>query len=322
MNPPKPTTQPNRVELAGKQGAILSVIEVGLGSILHGLRIPFSGHALSLNQGFILTRAVRKGQRASLGAEISAIAALLKSLSPAGKKLTPMLAIAAQGQIFTFCTAIFGIGLPGALIGMWALSLWAFLQPVLTYLLLYGKTIIHVGEYFIGQLQRVLPFEAENLLWILAGVILVKLVLATAVTLLAFRLSESAVEEYQNRMLKAGKHRAKRWLTDVGELSFGERLRLAIKDLCHPLFLLSLFMTGIFFWFANSSLSETIWGLMRPLAIAFLVFFSVRMISFDRLVRKLQEEPTSPKWQKTQKLLGLQRLGRSMEGALQTLRGL
>jgi hypothetical protein len=76
-------------EEIGKKAALLSIVEIGLGSFLHAFSIPFAGHFLSLNQGFILTRAaIETNDRRSPGI-ISAVAALLKSLSPAGKKLTP-----------------------------------------------------------------------------------------------------------------------------------------------------------------------------------------------------------------------------------------
>ena len=45
-----------RIDHIGNQAGALSLIEIGLGSFLHGLKIPFSGQFLSLNQGFFLTR--------------------------------------------------------------------------------------------------------------------------------------------------------------------------------------------------------------------------------------------------------------------------
>ena len=45
-----------KVEILGNYGALLSMIEVGLGSILHSMHVPFSGLFLSLNQGYLLCR--------------------------------------------------------------------------------------------------------------------------------------------------------------------------------------------------------------------------------------------------------------------------
>ena len=90
----------DNTEEIGKQIASLALIEVGLGSLLHSLKIPLSGHFLSLNQTAFLSRSSFKLNSKKAPLEISLTASILKSLSPAGKKLTPMLAIAAQGLLF------------------------------------------------------------------------------------------------------------------------------------------------------------------------------------------------------------------------------
>src|SRR5687768_9797676 len=133
-------------EHVGKAAVTLSVVEVGLGSFLHSLHIPFSGHFLSLNQGFVIARAAKEAKALPTSGfipmHVSNVAAILKSLSPVGKKLTPMLALSAQGSLFTVGTMLFGITPLGFTVGMILLSVWAFLQPVLIYLLLYGKTLV------------------------------------------------------------------------------------------------------------------------------------------------------------------------------------
>ena len=42
------------IEKISAAAALLSLTEIGLGSLLHSFKIPFAGHFLSLNQGFIL----------------------------------------------------------------------------------------------------------------------------------------------------------------------------------------------------------------------------------------------------------------------------
>ena len=82
------------IETTAHNAALLSGSEIGLGSVLHGLKIPFSGHFLSLNQGFILSRATIKSKNVKnskfIPISISNISSLLKTLAPAGKKLTPL----------------------------------------------------------------------------------------------------------------------------------------------------------------------------------------------------------------------------------------
>src|SRR6185295_7221686 len=81
---------------------LLSLTEVGLGSVLHAMHIPFTGQLLSLNQIAVLSHATKMHPEKSAPLTISVVAALLKSLSPIGKRLTPMLALTMQGLLFTF----------------------------------------------------------------------------------------------------------------------------------------------------------------------------------------------------------------------------
>ncbi|MGZ3697464.1 MAG: hypothetical protein ACXWP5_05125, partial [Bdellovibrionota bacterium] len=68
---------------AGASAATLSAVEVGIGSFCHAFHVPLSGHLLSLNQGFLLSRAVihakEHGTRHRfLPSTISNVAATLK----------------------------------------------------------------------------------------------------------------------------------------------------------------------------------------------------------------------------------------------------
>ena len=119
--------------LVSYYATIQSLVEVGLGSFLHAFHIPFSGHALSLNQGLILTQACQKteSRKEAVTATngIAIITAILKSLSPMGKRLTPMLAISMQGFLFSLGILILGNNILGMILGISLLSLWGFAQP-------------------------------------------------------------------------------------------------------------------------------------------------------------------------------------------------
>lgn len=114
-----PPTQES-VEQIGIHATALSLSEVGLGSIMHALHIPFTGTLLSLNQIFLLTRSLSQvslKSRTFSPFSISASAALIKCLTPIGKKLTPMLAICMQGMLYNLGILCFGNTLLGRLIG-------------------------------------------------------------------------------------------------------------------------------------------------------------------------------------------------------------
>jgi hypothetical protein len=275
-------------------GALLSAVEVGLGSVLHAFHIPFSGHCLSLNQTFLLSRMVlkNKGEKGVREFPIIAsnIAAVLKSLSPAGKKLSPMLALSAQGMLFGFGTMIAGPNLVGVILGSVFASFWAFLQPLLVYYLLFGQTIVEVVEYYYKKAHEVVAFEKKDLLFVLILILLVKAILSVILALLAARISDRRFHSFQVRMLKIGS--PKRQMTfkrSHEKMDMMEALKHTLKDVFNPLFIFSLILTAVFFIYSEAGIAKTLWALLRPIALAFLMFFLFRKVGFDPLVAKLEK---------------------------------
>lgn len=272
-------------EILGREAAALSLIEIGLGSVLHGFKVPFTGYFLSLNQGFFLSRAVSQA-RALAGArvlpfQVSSVAACLKSLSPAGKKLTPMLAISMQGVFFTLGTAVFGANLVGAIVGSVVCSLWAFVQPLILYTLLYGKTLADVGVYYMDKFG----------LWSwMIGILVLKAAIAAGLAVTGFRISQERFERYQAALLEAARARGATAISPgQNGTSWLGAASGALRDLTRPLFLASVFLAGAFFWFNDHAWTEIFWKLLRPVAVGFLIFFAVRTPLLLLVVRRLRQ---------------------------------
>lgn len=266
-------------EKIAKQGAILSLIEIGLGSFLHSLKIPLTGHVLSINQIAFLSRSSfhLKSHKASL--ELSLIASLLKSLSPAGKKLTPMLAIAAQGLFYYLGLFFFGINYIGLLVAVSMSSLWAFFQPVLFIYILFGKNSIAVAEYFLREFEKYIPHSEEFIIKILLLLILLKITIAFIFSLTAIKMTESSFVKYQNKMLLEIKSKPTTKTPSINSHAY-----MAFKDLFTPLFLISFLLTIVFFIFSQSaSITQIIWLILRPLAIGFIVFYLIRIYPAENL---------------------------------------
>ena len=259
----------------GKKAALLSAVEVGLGSVLHGFKVPFAGHYLSLNQGFILTWASRQIPSRSSAGVISTTAALLKSLSPAGKKLTPMLAIAVQGQLFGLGALCLGQNFLGHTVGMLLLSLWGFLQPLLLYYLLYGKAIMGVASFYLKTLSPYVSIGMPEIGWSLIGAIALKLVAGVLCVALAHFLTERHLARYAQWALRQKPQERKRMEGPV--------YLLALRDLFSPLFIVSWALTLVFFFYADHQNSVSIWLWMRPLAVGYLLFLIVRILPVERI---------------------------------------
>jgi hypothetical protein len=276
----------------GYHATKLSIIEVTLGSILHASHIPFSGHALSINQGAVLTHAASKMEQNRFQAcfIISTISAVLKSLSPAGKKLGPMLSISVQGFLYSLGIGLFGYNSLGVFIGMALLSLWAFVQPFITFYLFFGKTMMEGMTYALSKIQKIFGLPIDTQIEIFIGIIALKALIAGFIGLYFYRRSqkENLFETLPFWM------RGKVSLPIQKEISTIQVIGLALKDLFKPAFLISMMAMMVFFYFSRHELAETIWYALRPLSIAFLFFFISRHPLFYQFLRKSQMEKRFP----------------------------
>jgi hypothetical protein len=226
------------------------------------------GHILSLNQAFLLTLAVREasGRREAVSGinRIALSAATLKALSPAGKRLTPMLAISAQGVLFSIGLVLLGVGLPGVLLGGALLSLWGFAQPILIAYLIYGET-------FFAAVLKLAPQAALALL--ITGVAL-KLAASFVVVSLGWKCDEAFESKYLAQL--------KNWSERYGlarpkaahKPSMG-----ALRDLASPWFLAGTALSvGFFALNENAQATQVVFYGLRVLACAWLLFWAVRAI--------------------------------------------
>lgn len=281
-----------KIELVGDYGATLSMIEVGLGSVLHAFHVPFSGVLLSLNQGFILCRAAifsrEQPDNAWTTYTISNVAAVLKSLSPAGKKLGPMLSLSMQGLLFNIGIVLLGTNPIGLCVSMALLSVWTFIQPLVTYYLFFGEKLFSAAQYLF---EKTLPYhqmELQSLIFIFCGLVIIKMFFACVLALLAWRIKGKSIygKKYDGELERMAREK-------MGELkpenvAPKKAAWLALKDLCRPLFLLSLLMTGLFLYFSQGDYGQTGRYLLRPLAVGFIFFYISRTLTLDRWLMRLE----------------------------------
>jgi len=267
------------IDSASKSAVQLSLMEIGLGSFLHAFRIPFSGFFLSLNQCFLLNRAIHSAHSSPfLPMTISNTAAIVKTLSPYGKKFTPMLAISMQGLLFNMGTLIFGNNLIGRCMGSLLLSLWPMLQPALIYSMIYGALVFDLATFYNKMLSQIPFLEGMTLQAILSGYVFIHLSLTMGVCLLSFFLPEKFLESYDRLMISCSSFKPK---SPEQQNSFLQKLRGAFKDLTSPIFLLSLLLSALFFYATQHSLESFFFAFFRLIAVAFLTFFLLRNISSE-----------------------------------------
>ncbi len=258
--------------MIGTYAGLLAITEVGLGSALHAARVPFRGQFLSLNQIFLMMCASKEdGKTASRfsPAVLSNAAAVLKSLSPAGNKLTPMLAIAMQGWLFSCGTLLFGHTFLGRIVGGILASVWAFLQPLLLYGAIFGP------EALLGSFQefgKIFPFSEQAILGCMCGLAAFKVLIVVG---LCFSPSSWA----SRWVAKLSRYAAQK------PSSSRSPFKGALKQICSPLFLASIGVTAVLLYFANGSSASLIWHLLRPLAIGFLLFYAIRVFPIEKFLK-------------------------------------
>jgi hypothetical protein len=290
-----------KTEEIGKHAASLSLVEIGLGSLLHSLHVPLAGQFLSINQIAFMTRISYKTKTAKSAVSLSLITSLLKSLSPAGKKLLPMLAIASQGLLYAIGPIVFGLNFIGLLIGCILSCSWAFIQPVFFIFLLFGQTSLEVYQHFIAEFSKFVPDVEHIIVWVVLTTLIIKIIVAFELSLFIKNMSDEDFLEYEKRLIKENKTKSisnakSAWLA-------------ALSDLLSPLFLISYAFTAIFFYFSHSSSSTIIWQLLRPLAIGYILFYLVRVYPVENLSAKLEQ-------------IGLKSLGGSLKIAVEKIRSL
>ena len=282
------------LDISSQDAAYLAAAEVGIGSIFHAMRFPLTGQALSLHQIFIMSRSCRKlcGQRESrtIGYRISFIAALLKSLSPAGKKLTPMLAISMQGLLFSLGTIVAGANSFGMILGATLSSLWAYLQPALLMLLVFGSSLVEVADYFLGKAGTTFGVTKEGLILFLVSMVALKVILSWGMVGLAIFLPETFVGRIQKKLSSMPLQPKK------NSEDFPGPAILAFRDLFNSLFLVSLGLTALFFIWAESPKSTIIWALLRPIAVGYLIFYLLRWLPRKLDWNKLREYKIFRPW--------------------------
>lgn len=194
-----PSSTDERDNLYGTHSNVLrdattatALAEVIGGAVLHALHIPFSGYFLSLHQITWQAWLFRRTGRPNDILKCSSTTALLKPVAPYGKKVTPMLAIQAQGVLHTlplkimpnYWGNIFGAGLS---------SVWGFVQPLLLYSFIFSPAALVATQKSLFQmLERYFAIHLtfEQVIIALVVMVIFKCILAIALAHAAWHLTD------------------------------------------------------------------------------------------------------------------------------------
>ncbi len=171
----------------GVFGALWGVAETSLGSLLHVLKVPFTGAFMG---GIGITIALmgrlfvpRRGSVLLIGL----VTACVKMLSVGGIVLNPMIGIVAEGVLAELTLSVLGRPRRLAFVLAGALAtLWCFVHPFFTQGLLAGEGMLTVYGWTIQNGARLLRLDASAALLVLGLVVGIHLAIGTVAGLLAW----------------------------------------------------------------------------------------------------------------------------------------
>lgn len=258
-------------ELEVKSASHLALVEIVFGSVGHGFKIPFAGTFLSYYQLYILlVMMIRKQAPAIATFNTSVIVALLKTLSPLGKKITPMIAIFMQGFLLWLGTTVFGGTLVGMMVGSALFVSWSLVQIAIGYTVVYGLDFFRMIEFFQKEMSA---YVVVNFYFIFIAYWVVKIVLAETLLIYLVFKNQSHVEWSldEKKMLN---WRSKMISSETPKVT--SNLGRAGKDLVNPFFFLTLALMILFHFFQKTPVMDITWFTCRTLALSFLLFYLLR----------------------------------------------
>jgi len=165
------------------------------------------------------------------------------------------------------------------------LSLWAFVQPLITYYIMYGSDLKRALIYFAEKVQSGLSIPEEFFWGFFIALILVKLTFATSVPFIVKKMEGSLLDRFE-QFLKSFSRVKK-------EATSRSPLHGAFMDLLRPSVVFSIVMMGVFFSFNGLDSALVVWKLSRAISIAFLLFYLARTPIASRFFFKLARKHPS-----------------------------
>jgi hypothetical protein len=268
-------------ERAGAFGAGAGALELTAGSLVHGAKIPFGGLGMASAQAAVLTRAAAAMNDRARVVWVALLAAGLKSMSPAGQRIGPMVAIAIQG--FLYSRALrwlgwnrFAVGVGGFLIGVWV-----SVQGLLLPWLLLGNALVAGLQGLAGEVARWFGFTAPPLLPLLAAWVLVHGVVGCCATMLAWRQRRDGLPAMPTLGggLDFESTRDRGWRRALGRGS---------RDLLRPAFWVPVVLVLCGLLLAGETTRSLLAVALRALVVGWVLFVLVQRIDFSALPARLR----------------------------------
>ncbi len=266
-------------ERIGACAGIAGLVEVGLGSTLHAYRVPLKGQLLASLQTVLLV-GFGKSLRGRGLARIALLSALLKSFSPLGQRVRPMLYIALQGLCFATPVRLLGWNLGAVLLGAVLLGSFTLASSLAVDTLTFGTSFLTALSGAAASLSAALGLPPLSLGVLLGGAFVLRALLSIALGLSAYCWD---LQPWIQRWSRARRTRPE----PSGAAQSAARARrarppalAALRDLLRPRFVLAFFVsTLLLLFFAKLRGSDLLGVVLRGLCVSYLGFLLLRRVN-------------------------------------------
>lgn len=272
----------DEARLAG-YGLAGGAVEIGAGALVHGLDLPLGGLAMVSAQCVLLTRAAEGLHERPRVAWVGLLAAGLKALAPAGRRLRPMLAIAMQAWAYALALRLFGWNRAAVITGGLLMGAWSGAQGLLLQWLWIGNAWFAAAEKLVAGLAGWLGTAAPPLPALLAVYLLLHALGVALVAALAWGRRAEAVplDPVAPEVLQGllAPRAAEGWLASSWR---------ALPELLRPGFLAPLTIVIGALAVGGTPAEALFWIALRALTICWLLCVLLRRVDPHRLTAALR----------------------------------
>ncbi len=267
-------------ERVGLFGAIAGGLEVSAGAVVHGANVPFGGLGMATAQAALLTRAAEPMSDRGRVVWIALLSAAIKSLSPAGQRIRPMIAIAMQGWLYSRALRLLGWNLAAVAFGGFLMGAWACSQGVLLQWLLVGDALIVALKVLANEAAGFIGVNAPPLALLLIVWVAAHGLIVAVGTAMAWRRRFDAPPE---RIVAFG------LMVPSGDRRWWQTLVHAFRELLRPTFWLPLVLIlGALAW-AGQPQQSLVFVALRAMTIALILMVLVQRLNLSALPERLQK---------------------------------
>jgi hypothetical protein len=185
-------------------GALWGIVEIGLGSVLHAINIPLTGLILTLIGVAIAMIGRLFVPRTGSTFFIGVIATILKLFSIGNIIVGPMIAILAEALVVEIVLDLFKHpSLVVFLIAGAGAAIWTLVQPFITGLLLFGRSLLVVWLDMIDTGSRLFHLGSNIAIWIAVLMVLLYMAVGAFAGWLAWQVGKALVARLGRNLLQS-----------------------------------------------------------------------------------------------------------------------